>query len=121
MVSDTVCCPVASLTRPPQLTASCPAKQRVVKKPTSADVMTVGAELGLAEAAGTVARMVGPFEPATAWQAANSNGTPRNASRPAASHRFNGRRDQGLQANGGCLGQRVAQPGGIVGKQPLEE
>src|SRR5712692_7911579 len=117
MVSDTVCCPVASLTRPPQPTASCPAEHWVLNSPVPAD----GTVLRLAEAAGRVGP-VAPFEPVTCWQAANINGTPTNASRrhgltPTQTNAA----VKSYKLAGFRLRQRVAQTGGVVAKQPLEE
>jgi len=117
MSRDTVCCPVASLTRPPQPTATCPAEHRLLNSPVPAD----GTVLGLTEAAGSVGP-VAPFEPVTRWQPADINATPTNASRrhgltptqtraAARSYKLVGFR----------LRQRVAQPGGVVGQQPVEE
>lgn len=122
IVSGTVCCPVGSPNRPPQRTASCPAEQGVVNRPVSADGTALGVALALAEAAGTVARMVGPFEPATAWHATNRNGIPRMASGP---HRFipiqTDDAVKGYKPSGRSLGQRVAQPCGVVGEHQLEQ
>src|SRR5260370_29646255 len=123
MISATLCWRVGSLNRPPwRPTASWLAEQRTLKRTVPADPPALGVVLGLAEAADVVGWVDGPFGPAIDWHAASTNGTPTTATRCQVftstqtgaalnSYRLAGRR----------LCERVAQPGGVVGEQPLEE